>query len=100
MTNKHFEKKIMKNHLEKTSCPQPCSQRLKQNACADERNHACQMTITMNIAMTAGTIMVVTTSVERQLSPMRAGLAARGWLSWVWLRWGGECITESDWNEK
>ena len=48
------------NHLEKTSCPQPCSQSLKQNACADERNHACQMTITMNITMTMTMTMTMT----------------------------------------
>jgi uncharacterized membrane protein YvbJ len=61
MTNKHFEKKYNENkNLEKTSCPQPCSQRLKQNACADERNHACQMTITMNITMTM-TMTIATT---------------------------------------
>ena len=49
-----------KKHLEKTSCPQPCSQRLKQNACADERNHACQLTITMNMTMTMTTTMTMT----------------------------------------
>ena len=50
----------MQNNLEKTSCPQPCSQRLKQNACADERNHACHMAITMNITMTMTMTMAMT----------------------------------------